>query len=65
MLHRAVLPGARPIREDSCAPDDSGVVPIVVLIAEAIHRLHAGGSLGDLFQDAPGRVRESRTLMRE
>jgi ribose-phosphate pyrophosphokinase len=29
------------------------VVPIAPLMAEAIGRLHAGGSLGDLFRDAP------------
>jgi ribose-phosphate pyrophosphokinase len=29
------------------------VVPIAPLIVEAIRRLHAGESLGDLFQDAP------------
>ncbi len=42
---------------DSVAADRSWprlrVVPIAPLIAEAIRRLHAGGSLGDLFQDAP------------
>jgi len=42
---------------DSVAADRSWprlrVVSIAPLIAEAIRRLHAGGSLGDLFQDAP------------
>jgi ribose-phosphate pyrophosphokinase len=42
---------------DSVAADRSWprlrVVPIAPLIAEAIRRLHAGGSLGDLFQDTP------------
>jgi len=42
---------------DSVAADRSWpqlrVVPIAPLIAEAIRRLHSGGSLGDLFQDAP------------
>ena len=42
---------------DSVAADRSWprlrVVPIAPLIAEAIRRLHAGGSLGDLFQEAP------------
>lgn len=41
---------------DSVAADRSWsrlrVVPIAPLIAEAIRRLHAGGSLGDLFQEA-------------
>ncbi len=39
---------------DSVAADRSWprlrVVPIAPLIAEAIRRLHAGGSLGDLYQ---------------
>jgi ribose-phosphate pyrophosphokinase len=42
---------------DSVSPDRSWprlrVVPIAPLIAQAIRRLHAGESLGDLFQDAP------------
>jgi ribose-phosphate pyrophosphokinase len=42
---------------DSVAADRSWprlrAVPIAPLIAKAIRRLHAGGSLGDLFQDAP------------
>ncbi len=42
---------------DSVAPDRSWprlrVVPIAPLIAEAIRRLHAGGSLGNLHNDAP------------
>jgi len=42
---------------DSLAADRSWprlrVVPIAPLIAGAIRRLHAGGSLGDLFQEAP------------
>jgi len=42
---------------DSLAADRSWprlrIVPIAPLIAEAIRRLHAGGSLGDLFQEAP------------
>jgi len=41
---------------DSVAADRSWprlrVVPIAPLIAEAIRRLHAGGSLGNLFQEA-------------
>jgi ribose-phosphate pyrophosphokinase len=42
---------------DSVAADPSWprlhVVPVAPLIAEAIRRLHAGDSLGDLFLDAP------------
>ncbi len=42
---------------DSVAADRSWprlrVIPIAPLIAEAIRRLHAGGSLGDLFHDVP------------
>ncbi len=42
---------------DSVAADRSwprlNVVPIAPLLAEAIRRLHAGQSLGDLFQNAP------------
>jgi len=42
---------------DSVAADRSWprlrIVPIAPLFAEAIRRLHAGGSLGDLFEDGP------------